>query len=198
MVISQCHSVHVFGSRFAVLTGLTSQHESMHSKLKSSRILKVALAHNIFDMVILVPSSVWVYFNLYSCVQYNLMFCSPLRSIWTVPLPSEMMTPCVSTCSADGAMRWDKWLYFSLIVDSGLIRCRFHHPNEYQPCEWPRLKRFIQGMTLTDLCQQCVCVCAGSHSGLAGEEGGCCPLPEPPHHHTAWRPRELPQGSRLL
>lgn len=48
----------------------------------------------------------------------------------------------------------------------------------------------------------CVCVCphlcAGGHSGLAGEEGSRCHVPEPPHIHSARRPGELPEGTRLL
>ncbi len=59
--------------------------------------------------------------SLELCSACDWMFCS-LRSILTVQSPSETMTPCVSTCSADGAMRWGQGLHFTF-VDSGLIRC---------------------------------------------------------------------------
>lgn len=40
-VVVRCHRCCVFVCRFAVLSGLTCEHDSMHGKLKSSHMLKV-------------------------------------------------------------------------------------------------------------------------------------------------------------
>lgn len=99
------------------------------------------------------------------------IFCTT-RSTWSERWPSGMKTRCVSTCWADGATRWDRgcWLCSA-------------HLNSVSRCVCVYLY---------------VCVCADCHAGLAGEEGSCCPLQEPPHSHALRRPGELPQGTGLL
>lgn len=143
-----------------MLAGLTSQHESMHSKLKSSCILKVRKAD------LLHGSSVGV---------------EQLDLFWSLFPRLGASGP------STGSQRWWPHVFLPawqmvLSGDSEVIARTCYHPD------------------VRDFCAlQCfVCVSVGSHSGLVGKEGSCCPLPEHPHLHPAWCPWELPQGMNFL
>lgn len=100
----------------------------------------------------------------------SFFFFSLLRDIWSVLSLSEMTTPCVFTCWADGATRSERLLTLLL-----LFKWLYHTQKRH-----------------------CVCVCIDCQPGLVGEEDSCCCVPAATCFKSERCPRELSEGNTLV